>query len=74
MTLDEVMKYYGSDKASVFTRTYAKPKDYCRHYDKLFSEARAKTIRMLEIGVGEGNPYADGLITFQMSVSLAWTS
>jgi hypothetical protein len=69
MTLDEVMKYYGSDKASVFTRTYAKPKDYCRHYDKLFSEARAKTIRMLEIGVGGGESIR-GWLDYFPNVSL----
>lgn len=54
MNLDEIMVKNGSDKASAFTRTYAKPKDYCRHYDHLFSAFREKPIKMLEIGVGGG--------------------
>jgi len=53
-TLDELMQLHGSDKASVFTRTYAKPKDYCRHYDTLFSPLRDQPIKFLEVGVGGG--------------------
>ena len=54
MTLDEIMIQTQSDKASVFTRTYAKPKSYCRHYEKLFASLRDQPIKLLEVGVGGG--------------------
>lgn len=54
MTLDEIAQHHQTDKASVFTRTYAKPKDYCRHYEKLFAPLRDLPIKLLEVGVGGG--------------------
>ncbi len=54
MSLDELGQYFQTDRASVFTRTYAKPHGYCQHYDKLFSVLRDKQIKLLEVGVGGG--------------------
>lgn len=53
-TLDEIMVERQTDKASFFNRTYAKPHDYCRHYEMLFSAFRREPIKFLEIGVGGG--------------------
>ena len=53
-TLDELMIDSGSDKATVFTRTYAKPKGFAPHYDRLFSHLRDQPINLVEIGVGGG--------------------
>lgn len=53
-SLDSIMQRHGSDKASVFTRTYAKPKDYCRHYEQFFAPLRDQPVKFLEIGVGGG--------------------
>lgn len=53
-TLDEIMVASESDKASVFTRTYAKPHDYCRHLERFFEPIRDKEIKLAEIGVGGG--------------------
>lgn len=43
-----------TDKASVFTRTYAQPHDYLRQYERFFEPLRDKPIKLLEIGVGGG--------------------
>lgn len=53
-TLDQIGIAHGTDKASEFTRTYAKPHDYLRHMDRLFTEMRFEPIKLLEIGVGGG--------------------
>jgi len=53
-TLDELAVANQTDKASVFTRTYAKPKNYCVHYEKFFEPLRNLPIKFLEIGVGGG--------------------
>lgn len=53
-TLDQIAIEMQTDRASVFTRTYGKPHDYARHYDKLFTTLRDKGVKMLEIGVGGG--------------------
>ena len=53
-TLDELAIACATDRASVFTRTWGKPHDYARHYDKLFTPLRDKPIKLLEIGVGGG--------------------
>lgn len=53
-TLDEIAIACQTDRASVFTRTYAKPHDYARHYDKLFAPFRDQPVKLLEIGVGGG--------------------
>ena len=54
MTLDELMQKHGSDKASVFTRTYAKPHDYCRHLSLFLEPIRSRPVKMLEVGCGGG--------------------
>jgi hypothetical protein len=53
-TLDEIAIDCQTDRASVFTRTYGKPHDYARHYDKVFSAIRLDPVKLLEIGVGGG--------------------
>lgn len=53
-TLDQIAIEMQTDRASVFTRTYGKPHDYARHYDKLFTPLRDQQIKMLEVGVGGG--------------------
>ncbi len=53
-SLDRIMVEHESDKASVFTRTYAKPHDYCRHLERFFEPLRERPIKLLEIGVGGG--------------------
>jgi hypothetical protein len=54
MSLDEIMIECQSDKATVFTRTYAKPHGYTPHLEVFFAPMREKPIRLLEIGVGGG--------------------
>lgn len=53
-TLDQIMIAHQSDKASQFSRTWAKPHDYCRHLELFFAPMRDKPIKLLEIGVGGG--------------------
>ncbi len=53
-TLDEIAIANGTDKATVFTRTYAKPHGYTPHLETFFAPMREKPIRLLEIGVGGG--------------------
>jgi hypothetical protein len=53
-TLDAIAIEHQTDRASVFTRTYGKPHDYAKHYDKAFEGIRLDPIKMLEIGVGGG--------------------
>lgn len=53
-TLDAIMIECQSDKASQFTRTWAKPHNYCVHYDKLFEPIRFEHFKLLEVGVGGG--------------------
>ncbi len=53
-TLDQIMIACESDKASVFTRTYAKPHNYCVHLERFFEPLRYNPIKLLEIGVGSG--------------------
>lgn len=53
-TLDEIAIEMQTDRASVFTRTYGKPHDYARHYDKMFTPLRTKAVKFLEVGVGGG--------------------
>lgn len=64
-SLDQIAIEHQTDKASVFTRTYAKPKDYCRHYDALFTTLRDQPIKLLEIGVGGGESIRAWLEYFQ---------
>lgn len=53
-TLDELAILHETDRASVFTRTYAKPHGYAEHYDHIFTPLRDKPVKMLEIGVAGG--------------------
>lgn len=53
-TLDEIAIRHQTDRASQFTRTWGKPHDYARHYDKLFTFLRHEPVKLLEIGVGGG--------------------
>jgi len=53
-SLDSVGIRHQTDKASQFSRTYAKPHDYLRHLERFFEPMRDKPIKLLEIGVGGG--------------------
>jgi 8-demethyl-8-alpha-L-rhamnosyltetracenomycin-C 2'-O-methyltransferase len=53
-TLDEIAIQFQTDKASQFSRTYAKPHDYCRHMERFFAPMRDRAISLVEIGVGGG--------------------
>jgi len=53
-TLDQIAIENGTDKATVFTRTYARPKGYTTHLEKFFAPLRDKPIKLLEIGIGGG--------------------
>jgi demethylmacrocin O-methyltransferase len=53
-SLDEIAVECGTDKATVFTRTYAKPHCYTPHLEVFFAPMRDKPIRLLEIGIGGG--------------------
>lgn len=53
-TLDSLAIKFGTDKATQFTRTYAKPKGYTPHYEELFERRRNDPMKLLEIGVGGG--------------------
>lgn len=53
-TLDQIAIEQQTDKATVFTRTYAKPKGYAPHYAAQFDAIRNDPIKLLEIGVGGG--------------------
>lgn len=53
-TLDEIGIANGTDKASKFSRTYAKPHDYLRHMELFLEPLREKEIVLTEIGVGGG--------------------
>jgi hypothetical protein len=53
-TLDEIAIRYGTDKATVFTRTYAKPHGYTLHLEPFFAPLRDQPIKFLEIGAAGG--------------------
>ena len=53
-TLDQIGIEQQTDKASVFTRTYAKPHGYLAHLEPFFEPLRKLPIKFLEIGVGGG--------------------
>lgn len=53
-TLDQIGIEQQTDKASQFSRTYAKPHDYLRHFEKFFEPIRNEAIKFVEIGVGSG--------------------
>jgi hypothetical protein len=54
MTLDEIAIKHGTDKATVFTRTYAKPHGYTLHLEPFFAPLRDQPIKFLEIGAAGG--------------------
>lgn len=66
-TLDEIAIRNGTDKATVFTRTYAKPHGYTPHFDLLFSPLREQPIKLLEIGVGGGESIRTWLEYFPLA-------
>ena len=49
-TLDQIGIANATDKASEFSRTWAKPHDYLRHLERFFEPLRDKEIELLEIG------------------------
>jgi demethylmacrocin O-methyltransferase len=51
-SLDEIMLQTGSDKASKHPTINGH--DYCRHYDKVFSDIRLGSLKVLEVGVASG--------------------
>jgi hypothetical protein len=53
-TLDQIGIKHGTDKATQFTRTYAKPHGYLPHLEKFFRPLRTEPIRLIEIGIGGG--------------------
>jgi hypothetical protein len=53
-TLDEIAIEHQTDKATVFTRTYAKPKGFTIHYERFFAPLRFDKLNILEIGVAGG--------------------
>jgi hypothetical protein len=53
-TLDEIMIEVESDKASQFTRTYARPHGYTVHLERFFDPIRNDPIKLLEVGTGGG--------------------
>jgi hypothetical protein len=53
-TLDSIGIKHQTDKASQFSRTYAKPHDYLRHLERFFEPMREDCISLIECGVGGG--------------------
>ncbi len=53
-TLDQIAIEHQTDMATVFTRTYAKPKGYTVYLEPFFTPFRDKQIKLLEIGVAGG--------------------
>lgn len=53
-TLDQIGVECQTDKASQFSRTYAKPKGYLAHYEKFFSPLRMDPLKLIEIGAAGG--------------------
>lgn len=53
-TLDQIGIAHQTDKASQFSRTWAKPHDYLRHIERFFEPMRQHPIKLLEVGVGGG--------------------
>lgn len=65
LTLDQIAVRHQTDKATVFTRTYARPKGYTPHYEKFFEPLREDPIKLLEIGVGGGESVQTWLEYFE---------
>jgi len=63
-TLDQIGIEHQTDKASQFSRTWAKPHDYLRRLERFFEPLRDKPIKLLEIGIGSGESAATWLEYF----------
>jgi len=68
-TLDEIGIHFQTDKASRFTRTYAKPHDYLRHLEPFFEPLRGEPVRFLEIGAAGGESIQTWLEYFPSSMA-----
>jgi demethylmacrocin O-methyltransferase len=64
-TLDQIAIECGTDRATVFTRTYAKPHGYSIRYDSVFTPFRTKPLKVLEIGAAGGEGIRMWLEYFQ---------
>lgn len=53
-TLDEIAIAFGTDKATQFTRTYARAKGLTVHYAEVFEPLRNLPVKLLEIGAAGG--------------------
>jgi hypothetical protein len=73
-TLDEIGIFHQTDKASQFTRTYAKPHDYLRHVEPFFAPMRPHRISLVEIGAAGGESiktwldYFDDALVFGVDI------
>lgn len=67
-SLDTIGIRNQTDKASQFSRTYAKPHDYLRHMELFFAPLRDKPIKLVEIGVGGGESIRTWLEYFTFSL------
>lgn len=63
-SLDEIAIECQTDKATVFTRTYAKPKGFTVHYERFFAPMRFDKLNLLEIGVAGGESIRTWLAYF----------
>lgn len=66
-TLDEIGIAHGTDKASQFSRTYAKPHNYLVHLERFVEPMRYNPIKILEIGVGGGESIRTWLEYFEQA-------
>lgn len=64
-SLDTLGIKFATDKASQFSRTYAKPHDYLVHLEPFLEPLRDKEIKLLEIGCGGGESVRMWLEYFQ---------
>ena len=68
-TLDQIAIEHGTDKATEFTRTYAKPHGYTVHLEPFFEPLRDLPIKLLEIGAAGGESIKTWLEYFTHSKS-----
>lgn len=66
-TLDEIGIFHQTDKASQFSRTYAKPHDYLRHMEHFFEPIRMAHLKFVEIGAAGGESIKMWLEYFEHS-------
>lgn len=67
-SLDSIGIRMMTDKASQFSRTYAKPHDYLRHMERFVEPMRYNPIKILEIGVGGGESVQTWLEYFEQAL------